>query len=87
MANDLENQSTESSEDLLPYVFTEDALSEDDALASVDGEDMPNKVISQPLRTGMSELIMSDAAAKAILANVNVKMILANPLADVRAGD
>lgn len=39
MTNDLENQSPESSEDLFAYVFTEDAVDEEDALASVGQED------------------------------------------------
>ncbi len=39
MPNHPENQSTENVEDFLPYVFTEDAVSEEDALDSVGQED------------------------------------------------
>ncbi len=39
MTNDLENQSSDLLEDFLPYVFTEDAVDEAEALASVGQED------------------------------------------------
>lgn len=40
MTNDLENRSPESSGDLLTYAFTEDAVDEADALASVGDEEI-----------------------------------------------
>jgi len=39
MANGLENQSSDLSGDFLTYVFIEDAVDEEDALASVGQED------------------------------------------------
>lgn len=39
MTNDLENQPLGLPEDFLPYVFTEDAVDESEALASVGQED------------------------------------------------
>lgn len=40
MTNGLENQSSDLSEDFLTYAFTEDAIDEEDALASVGQEDV-----------------------------------------------
>jgi hypothetical protein len=39
MTNDLENQSSDLSEDFLTHAFIEDAVDEEDALASVGQED------------------------------------------------
>ena len=39
MTNDLENQSSDLSEDFLTHVFIEDAVDEEGALASVGQED------------------------------------------------
>ena len=77
MANDLENQSTDTPEDVLPYAFIEDAISEGDALDSVEPADLPNGVVLIAARTGMSVLSLSDSVAETILANSNWKMPLA----------
>ena len=77
MANDLEKQSTDTPEDVLPYAFIEDAISEGDALDSVEPEDLPNGVVLMSARTGMSALTLSDAVAEVFLANANWKMSLA----------
>ncbi|MBU3640973.1 hypothetical protein [Polynucleobacter sp. Fuers-14] len=92
MANDLENQSADTPEDVLPYAFIEDAISEGDALESVGQEDP-----DADGGAGMSALVVSPASmesfkaltdemSKAIMANANVKMILANPLVNARVG-
>jgi hypothetical protein len=77
MTNDLENQSPEKSEDFLPYAFTEDAVSEEDALESVGQEDLPSGVVLVAPRTGMSALSLGEAVVETILANANWKIPLA----------
>lgn len=74
MTNDLENRSPEPSEDLLTYAFTEDAISEGDAMDSVGQEDLPDGVVLMAARTGMSVFPFRNALAEAILANANWKM-------------
>lgn len=86
MANDLEKQSTDTPEDFLPYVFTEDAISEGDAFESVGQEDLPSGIVLIAPRTGMSALSFGDALAEALLANAKWKMPFVKAHSNQRIG-
>ena len=79
MANDLEKQSTDTPEDVLPYAFIEDALSEEDVLDS-DGQEalLGRSHFQVPLPIRALVFTVSGPPAAAFLANGDVACILAN---------